>query len=174
MKNKRPSKEQAIVRSTKFNTLLQAYNAYSKRDKEYEAEREKIAESIKRLERKESRLWKNIAKREDFLIAIGNQVMKKLGGTSVEILGPFGVNSEMSIWVWKGERDEELNNVIFSLTTISDFRIKVAQKSFRPDDIDYIFIEPNQEMTIDWSIAMHAKEKRLSNKVSKYRNQNQK
>lgn len=167
MKIKKPSKRQAIIRSTKFANLAEANHALIKEKLDYKNKIEKIDKQIERLKRKKEKI--EYPGRADYLIAIAEQIKEKIGGNSIEIMGPFGLSSELSVWIWKGERDNDLNNIIFSLTTISSgkgFLIRTNENTNaypegsigERNGFNYVSLEPTNEMDINWLIESYKAE----------------
>lgn len=78
---------------------------------------------VERLERRKERLSKKTHWTDAILKPIALLMVEELNGYTHEILGPFGLNCETSIWIWPTQRDAEnrgLNN-LHSVTFVSNY-----------------------------------------------------
>ena len=169
MRNKKPSKQQLKIQSMEFNSLAELNKKKVEITTAQRKEQERISKAIQRLQRKENRLYDGTPGRADFLLAVGNKVKEKLKGGLVTIMGPFGVCSEMSVWVFKGNDSNNLEDILFDLCTVSDgdggFKIRThkdlggySENSIgKMNGMNRETLEPTEEMTIDWMIEQYNK-----------------
>lgn len=110
-----------------MNSLLEAHTHYMTAQENIDSIRQRIQtrkRQIERLERKLDKAWQAASWVDVLIRPLAEALASRLGCAEVDVLGPFGLNSRVSIWFFRdpvprderGRKIDEVEHITYSVT----------------------------------------------------------